>query len=76
MTCLASQLLNQIQNKPIYLSYMQKFTLSARLLMLFAQDKGIRTVASLFREKINISELPRRLTRGKYQKIMSKTADY
>lgn len=47
---------------------MQKFTLSARLLLLFAQDKGIRTVASLFREKINISELPRRLTRGKYQK--------
>lgn len=55
---------------------MQKFTLSARLLLLFAQDKGIRTVVSLFREKINISELPRRLTRGKYQKIMSKTADY
>lgn len=52
---------------------MQKFTLSARLLLLFAQGKGIRTVASLFREKINISEL---LTRGKYQKIMSKTADY
>lgn len=35
--------------------------LSARLLLLFAQDKGIRTFASLFREKINISELPRRL---------------
>lgn len=50
--------------------------LSARLLLLFAQDKGIRTFASLFRERVIICELPRRLTRGKYQKIMSKTADY
>ena len=50
--------------------------LSARLLLLFAQDKGIRTFASLFRERVIIYELPRRLTRGKYQEIKSKTADY